>query len=649
MDRKTVIGLGLIGAILIAFTYFNQPSEEEIQQRIAQQELLVEQQKQIAESQESEITKNEQSTFSVDSATTDVGNTDSSALQIQPIQNITPINVNKEEETFTLENEELEVILSSYGGGVKSVYLKNHQTYNDYMINRESGKITPLKLFEEDGSSNGLVINVDGKDINTKDLIFNLHKQTDNYISFVSYFDANKTKYVEQIYTITPDQFHLDYEIKIKGFNSSVNPDDILITWETDMLKTEKSTYMERMVSTVFYQETEGSKYNYLSETKSDDLVAETDMDWIAFKQSYFSAIMIPKKPFKKKGTVLKIEELGESSPKDQTHIKHYFANINPGFTNASDDSIEMQWYFGPNDYDLLKTYNNGTHNLLNYGWGLFRWMNVYLIQPLFVWLVQYGMGMGIAILILTIIVKLVLTPIQWKMYVSSAKMRILKPEIEEINKKYPEKDQAMEKQMEMMNLYKETGSSPLAGCLPALIQMPILVAVFRFFPSTFLLRQESFLWAEDLSSFDSILDLGFNIPLYGSHISLFTLLMAGTTLIYTFLNSSNQMSQASSQPGMPNMKIIMYLMPIMMVFWFNSYASGLSYYYFVSTLMSILIMVAIKNFFVDEDKLRAKMEERKANQQAQGKKKGKSKFAQRLEEMQRLQQERLKEKQKNK
>jgi YidC/Oxa1 family membrane protein insertase len=236
--------------------------------------------------------------------------------------------------------------------------------------------------------------------------------------------------------------------------------------------------------------------------------------------------------------------------------------------------------------------------------------------------------------------------PIQWKMYTSSAKMRILKPEIEEIAAKYPNKDDAMKKQMETMALYRESGASPLAGCVPMLIQMPILLAVFRFFPATFDLRQKSFLWAEDLSSYDSIATLPWNIPIYGDHISLFTLLMAVTTLIYTHINSSNMSAQ--SQPGMPNMKVIMYFFPIMMIFFFNNYSSGLSYYYFISTLMSITIILLIKRFFVDEEKIKAKMAERKAAAANGGSKKGgKSKFQERLQKMQEAQREQMKNRKK--
>jgi YidC/Oxa1 family membrane protein insertase len=282
----------------------------------------------------------------------------------------------------------------------------------------------------------------------------------------------------------------------------------------------------------------------------------------------------------------------------------------------------------------------------LNFGWGLFRWINLYAVQPLFNMLASTGMSLGIAILMLTLILKFVLMPVQWKMYVSSAKMRILKPEIDELTAKYPEKEDAMKKQMEMMTLYRESGASPLAGCLPMLIQMPILLAVFRFFPSAFELRQKSFLWAEDLSSYDSIWNFGINIWPYGDHVSLFTLLMAGTTLLYTHMNSGNM--QQPQQPGMPNMKVIMYLFPVMMIFFFNNYSAGLSYYYFISTLVSIIIMLLIKQFFVDEEKLKVKMAERKANMSAkEGKVKKKSKFQERLEQMQKAQMEQMKNKKK--
>jgi YidC/Oxa1 family membrane protein insertase len=346
-----------------------------------------------------------------------------------------------------------------------------------------------------------------------------------------------------------------------------------------------------------------------------------------------------------KNGSKLTVRNFGESESKFGTHIKNFNSTFILGTIQGSESNFKMNWYFGPNDYDILKASGQGYDEILNFGWGLFRWINIYAVQPIFSLLVDNGIGVGIAIFLLTLILKLILMPIQWKMFTSSVKMRILKPEIDELNSKYPNKEDAMKKQMEMMTLYRESGASPLAGCVPMLIQMPILLAVFRFFPAAFELRQQPFLWAEDLSSFDSIYNLSFSIPLYGDHISLFTLLMSVVTLLYTFMSSGNM--QQPTQPGMPNMKIIMYIFPVLMIFFFNNYSSGLSYYYFISTLFSILIMLAIKYFFVDEEKLKLKMAEKKAKNASGGKEKKKSRFQEKLEEMQRKQQEMLKNKKK--
>ncbi|MFZ9586486.1 MAG: YidC/Oxa1 family insertase periplasmic-domain containing protein [Crocinitomicaceae bacterium] len=377
-----------------------------------------------------------------------------------------------------------------------------------------------------------------------------------------------------------------------------------------------------------------------MSETTDDNAVAEDDIEWVAFKQSYFSSILKPVNPFPKKGTKFNINTFKNDQVKSWNVLKGYSATMALDFTN---NRASFNWFFGPNDYELLRSYNSNYDDILNFGWGLFRWINLYAVQPIFNLLVDYGMSVGIAILILTLILKLILMPIQWKMFVSSVKMRILKPEVDALNAKFPNKEDAMKKQMEMMTLYRESGASPLAGCVPMLIQMPILLAVFRFFPAAFELRQQPFLWAEDLSSYDSILDFGFSVWPYGDHVSLFTLLMAGTTLAYTFMNSGNM--QQPQQPGMPNMKVIMYIFPIMMIFFFNNYSSGLSYYYFISTLISILMMVVIKRFFVDENKLRLKMAERKSTNAGGDKAKKKSRFQEKLEEMQRKQQEMIKNK----
>lgn len=649
MDKNTIIGLGLIGAILVVFTFYNKPSEEEMRAKRAEQEQIVQNLKDAGEkSKDLSITETVEEDVITDSLTLlnaennevldSLGNVVATEVKT-PVKKSTA-NV-AQEETYQLENSQLDIVLTNKGGGIKSVHLKNHQTYDDYIKNKESEEITPLLLFEEDKASNNVNFKIGNTIYNSDELDFKVTKQTDSYISFVAKVEGNKS--IEQVYTIAPDEYHVNYEIKLNGFGQDVKAETVYLDFNVDLLKSERLLSEQRNTSTVFYHE-KGGSYKYLSETKDDEYISKVDMDWVAFKQSYFSSILMPENGFKKEGTILGVSGYKESDSKDSTHVKRYSASLNLGMANTENGVVEMKWFFGPNDYDLLAAYNNKTENLLNYGWGLFRWINIYAIQPLFVWLAAFGMNLGIAILILTVVIKLVLTPIQWKMFASSMKMRILKPEIDEINAKYPNKDQATEKQMEIMTLYRESGASPLAGCVPMLIQMPILFAVFRFFPSTFALRQKSFLWAEDLSSYDSIYDFGFNIPMYGDHISLFTLLMAGTTLFYTILNSGNQMEQAS-QPGMPNMKIIMYFFPIMMIFFFNNFSSGLSYYYFISTLMSILTMLLIKHFFVDEDKLKLKMAERKEANKANGAKKGKSKFQERLEEMQRIQQEKAKNK----
>src|SRR5690554_396945 len=648
MDKNTLIGLGLIGVILALFTFYNQPSEKELKERMAQQEQVAQSNKEAAEKTEnkstskSKVEKSEPIPLLDESGNPILDSLGNTVIDSLSTQETTKVGLVKskdvDEEIFTLENDKLKIILTNKGGGVKSVYLKEHQTYDNFRKNEGTDKITPLQLFDEEIASNGLLFKIDGKEIHTSSIAFEVLRQTADYVSLIAHFEDGKS--IEQVYSITPEQYHINYEVKMKGFEGEVNPDKVFLDWHVELLKTEKLLSEQRRISTIFFKEKNGS-YDYLSEYSDDEYAAVTDVDWIAFKQSYFSSIMMPDNAFKKEGTTFKIVNYAEGSEKDSTHVKAYTSTINLGLNNTGNGSAQMKWFFGPNDYDLLESYTNGTEDLINYGWGLFRWINIYAIQPLFIWFAGFGMNLGIAILLLTVVVKLILTPIQWKMYASSAKMRILKPEVEEINKKYPEKSDAMKKQMEMMTLYRESGASPLAGCVPMLIQMPILFAVFRFFPSTFTLRQEGFLWAEDLSSYDSILDLSFNIPFYGSHVSLFTLLMAITTLFYTVLNSSNM--QQPSQPGMPNMKIIMYFFPIMMIFFFNNYASGLSYYYFISTLMSILTMVMIKNFFVNEDKLKAKMAARQDSSKKEGKKGGKSKFQERLEQMQKAQQEKLK------
>lgn len=634
MDRNTIVGLVLIGAILSVFSIFNQPSEEERKEA---------QRKEMAASKE--VAKVE-----ADSIAAVEANKDTTQPKVDKALDSSDAAANigtsaKIEDTtkkdtvaldlIRLENDKFIVDFNPKGGQIASLYLKEYETFYNYQ--KKDGKVTPLQLFADGDASNGVTISVAGREINTANQIFEVSKKSKKAISFSHTIEPGKS--ITFSYTLPNKTYNLGFDINFKGLKDDIGNKKIQLNWQTAYKKTERLFSEQRRVSTVCYKyQDEG--FSYLSEMGDDDIEAEDKLEWVAYKQSYFSSILNPKTPFLKEGTKLVTKNFSDTEKRKNTHLKDYSSDLTLNVPKSDDATVEFDWFFGPNDYEELKSYGEGYDDVLNFGWGLFRWINVYAVQPLFNGLLGTGLGIGLAIFLLTLILKLFLMPVQWKMYVSSAKMKILKPEIEELNKKFPDKADAMKKQTEMMSLYKESGASPLAGCLPMLIQMPILLAVFRFFPSAFELRQRNFLWAEDLSSYDSILELGMSIPFYGDHVSLFTLLMAGTTLVYTFVNSG-QMS-TPQQPGMPNMKIIMYLFPIMMIFFFNNYSSGLSYYYFISTLFSIVIALAIKKFFVDEDKLKGKMAARKVTVNSKGKK-SKSKFQERLEQMQKAQQDKMK------
>lgn len=653
MDRNTVIGLVLIGLILTVFTIFNKPTEEEMKENQDRQEQVDQNASNDKNDKDDKGDKSDKDKPAGDDKPVNslVAQLDDKGEQI--IQDglwlmkdtlngkdslVAPKNVAQEtvkvkipEEIVRLENEKLIIDLTTKGGQIAAVYLKEFETYKEF--SKKDNKIEPLPFFKNGDGTNGLSFPVGNRTLKTFEQDFTIAERSDKKVVFEMKDDSGKR--IAFTYTLKPNAYDLDYSIRMNGYGKDVTAKNVQFIWKADLPKTERLFSEQRRVSTLcFNYKDEG--FSYLSEMGSSDLEAEDKVEWVAFKQSYFSSILRPATPFGKKGSEFSIEDYKDDKEKAWTHLKGYDAALNLDLTDANDAKVDMNWYFGPNDYETLRAYGDGYDDILNYGWGIFRWINLYAVQPMFNALTNWGITAGLAIFLLTLILKFVLMPIQWKMYVSSAKMRILRPEIEEIGKKYPDKEDAMKKQMETMSLYRESGASPLAGCVPMLIQMPILLAVFRFFPSTFELRQKSFLWAEDLSSYDSIWDFDVNIWFYGDHVSLFTLLMAVTTLLYTIMNSGNMQSQ--QQPGMPDMRYIMYFFPIMMIFFFNNYSSGLSYYYFISTLMSILIMLMIKRFFVDEVKLKAQMAARKANATTDGTKKKKSKFQERLEQMQKAQ-----------
>lgn len=640
MDKRSILGLLIIGAILLIFSIFN-----------SNQQASVPTNKPVSKDSTNQTTTEETSINSnlvpkldekgnqvVDSLdrwvyTDTVAHRDTFIVVAPKQVAIGPdsadvkkgATVSVKEEFVRLENDLLILDISNKGGKIENVFLKKYKTYDAFMAKSDD----PLQLI--DSASTYAVEFFEGElKRHSSDYTFRFSDHTPTTLTCEMLNNTGHS--ITFKYTLTEGKYDVGFQISFNGFNEE---DAKNISFKSDfkLLSTEKYLPGERQVAALFFKYNEES-YDYL--IGHDWMPLEQTTQWVAYKQSYFSAILMSQTGFPKtEKSKISIKDLPEN---DTTYVKQYRSTLDLGITSIK-NTIDLKWYFGPNDYDILATYENGTEDILDLGWGLFRWINVYAMRPMFKLFVGWGMGIGLAILLLTIVVKLVLSPVNYKMYKSSAMMKTLKPEIEELGKKFPKKEDAMKKQQAMMALYRETGVSPFAGCIPMLIQMPILFAIFRLFPASLELRQQPFLWAEDLSSFDSIFNFGFNVPLYGDHISLFTLLMAGTTLFYTWYNAANM--QQPQQEGMPNMKVIMYIFPFLMIFFFNNFSAGLSYYYFISTLITIIIMWAIKRFIIDEVKIHAQIQANKANPI----KKEKSKFAQRLEEAQRLQAERSKKK----
>lgn len=497
-----------------------------------------------------------------------------------------------EEKLFTLKNSLLSVDFSNIGGIPKVVNLLDYKNYDSsdlLLIDTNQ-----LQFEYSIPLSNGNVIN-------TSKVEFEQIQSEENSVSYkYSYNGAD----IIQTYTLKPKSYNLDYSVKFNGFNNTISPNNRYaeITWKSKIQKLEKTAKDERPVTSVYYKYASDDDIDYLSETKDDDETLTSNVQWISFKQKFFNHTLINQNNFKEEGIF--IESL-EPEDESEAYVKKLSAKLFiPIETN---DVVErMAWYFGPNHYPTLKDQNIGLQKIIPLGWGIFGWVNKGLVIPIFNWLNNYFSNYGLIILLLTLIIKLGLFFPMYKVYKSSAKMRILKPELDEIKERT--KGDAQKAQQEQMKLYKQAGVSPLGGCLPQLIQMPILFAMFRFFPASIELRQKELWWADDLSSYDSIFDFpnGFEIPFYGDHVSLFTLMMTVVTILFTYMNSQN-----SGQMVGP-MKTVMYVMPIMFLGFFNNYAAALSFYYFLSTCITIVQNVVIRKFVIDEDKLHQQIQESK-------------------------------------
>ena len=497
-----------------------------------------------------------------------------------------------EQKKIVLENDKIYLEIDTKGANITLLNLKEYTNYND-----ES-----LMLVDLDNSSLNISLpdNQNSRIIDSKDIIFDSDILEENKkIKLTGYISDDDS--IEIIYNLDNDSFMLDYQLKFNGFQTYQNQNDFYISWIKDSFRNSKSLDYENRYTALSYG-FEDEKDSYLSITGSSDKIID-DVNWISYREHFFSSILM----FEDKLDKIQIfsENLASIDELEKKYTKRFSTIIPIEINNSTSD---FRFYFGPTDYDTLKEYNLGIENSVPVGWGIFGWINTFIFFPLFSFLTKY-FSYGISIIVLTIIVKILIAPITYKQYLSQAKMKVLKPEIEEINEKY--KDDPMKRQQETMSLYTRSGANPMAGCLPALAQMPIFFALFVFFPAAFSLRQKSFLWADDLSSYDSILDFGFYIPLYGDHISLFPILASVAIFFYTKMTTGGQMMPAS-QTGGVNMKLIMYLMPLMMLFFFNNYASGLSLYYFVSNLLTIMLMLLIKRFYIDDKKILREIEQNK-------------------------------------
>ena len=498
----------------------------------------------------------------------------------------------KEEEFYQLENNLIKIVISSKGGQITKANLKKFDNYLK----------EPLNLVENNQTTNLVFKLKDGRQINTSKLNFEINKNKSKKGKLTMRALFSQDRWIEFRYSLLPDSYLLDYSITSSNLQSFVDASELnRLEWSLKSFRNSRSVEYENRYTELTYGY-ENGKVNELSITGTDEKKVD-EIQWISYKQHFFNSILIPDKQIS--NVFLKSENLVQSEDKKEKYTKFYSSVI--PLKNNGDFDFKFKWYFGPSQYSTLSNYKIGIEKSVNYGWGIFGWINKYIFIPLFNFISSF-MPFGISIIIMTIIVRLAMSPVTYRSYVSQVKMKILRPEIEEINKKFS-KD-AVKRQQETMSLYSRAGANPMSGCLPALVQLPVFYALFSFFPVAFALRQKSFLWADDLSSYDSILELPFNVPFYGDHISLFPILASVAIFIYTMMTMGQQ--QPPPQPGMPNMKFIMYLMPLMMLFFFNNYSSGLSLYYFVSNLLTILLMVVIKNFVVSESKILLQIEENK-------------------------------------
>ena len=637
MDRNNIIGLVLIFGLISLFTWWNKPSQEEklamehYRDSVAQVQAYNDSVlmagnilRQQAQQQQEEVADQ----------TAEIADQDAVA-QIKKEQYGLFAGASEGEDiSYTLENDVMILTISAKGGRPLSVELKDYQTYDSL----------PLILFQGAQNNLGFSFFSQNRLINTNEFYFNpvwkdrgfesntmtVTGEDQQTFAMRLYTDmegsVNPDQYIEYKYTITGDSYVVDFDISFKGMQNVITTrgNFVDLEWDIDLLQQEQLTENRLNAITTYFKNYQDD-VEHLKDNADDEESIPTRLKWVSYKQQFFSSTLIADNYFEN-GDLKNITE-AEKQNENPRYIKTMTSVIGLPYDPMQDNTVGMSFYFGPNKYNILNKMDLDLEQQIQLGWGFFllNWINRFAIIPVFNFLEGFGWNYGIIILVLTILLKLVLLPIAARTYTSSAKMRVLKPEVDEINERYPRKEDAMKKQQATMELYRKAGASPMSGCLPMLLQMPILIAMFRFFPGAIELRQQSFLWAHDLSTYDSILSLPWNIPFYGDHVSLFTLLMTVSTIIYTKIN--NDMTGQSNQ--MPGMKTMMYMMPIMFLGFFNNYSAGLSYYYFLANIITFTQMFIFRKL-IDEDKVRAKIQMKKKST----KPKKKSGFQKRLEEM---------------
>lgn len=651
MDKKTIIGLVLIFAVMTAWMYMIQPSEEEKAEIKRKQDSVLALQQKANEKAEKATTKTLTKSEELQQKIAVAKSEDSTAVEAQKELDdyfgvFSKAAMNPQRQLF-VENDLLRVELNTLGGKIEQVYLSEYKTYHQDSV----------RFFTKGGNNYGLNLSLGSRLLQTKDLNFEVFVNNKAYtndapikVSGQDSVVVSMRIYTNQIDSVAKDVSYLEYRYTIKGNDYRVGFDvvshnlnnvitdksNLEFVWDSKLRMKEKDGSVENKSSSIYYLLKD--EVEYLKENGVDDKKEENGIPikWISYKQQFFSTALIATEG---DGFISSTMQTQTEKGEKDNYLRTMSSNISIPYDHEKNHyEYDMEFFFGPNKYAIISDYDLQMEEIIPLGWGFFllQWINRFVIIPVFDFLQSFGWSMGLIILILTILVKIVLFPLAYKQFASTAKMKVIAPEVQKINEKYPKQEQAMQKQQAVMNLYKRAGIKPMAGCLPMLIQFPILIAMFRFFPASIELRQQSFLWADDLSTYDSIINLPFNIPFYGNHVSLFCLLMTIAQLVYTHIS----MKQQAQQQTMPGMKFMMYFMPIMMLFIFNSFSAALNYYYFISLCFTFLQMFIIRKT-IDEKKVLQRLE---ANAKKPLKK---SKWQQRIEALEKQNQAILEERKK--